>query len=236
VGIQVTDGENLTPDAPSYRSAAAKTLAAHPDAIITESDGPTAATFFGELKQLGTVPPIVGTSGTPSGSYFDPLRGALGAAQFNALFRAIVVGSPTVTPAVKTFNDAVAAVKDKLAAPISQWQNNSFSESGYDAALTLALAMDAAHSTKGSDYNSFILKVTQPGAGKTVVYDYKSGQTALAAGKQIQYIGASGPLLFNKYHNSFGDQAVEAFPANAAPIVEGTVTQAQVQALLAGGH
>jgi branched-chain amino acid transport system substrate-binding protein len=231
VGITLADQENLTPDQPSYRSAAERLLAAKPQAIITESDGPTAATFFGELTQLGKIVPIIGTSGTPSTSYFSPLRGAIGDANFDKDFRAVVVGNPVANPAVPAFNAAVLAVQSKLAKPVSQWENNSFSESGYDAVIVLALAMDAAKSTDGSVYNKDIMQVTAPGAGKQVVYTYAAGQAALAAGHQIQYIGASGPILFNAYHNSFGSQAVEEFPANAPAVVVGTISQAAVQAL-----
>jgi branched-chain amino acid transport system substrate-binding protein len=231
VGINLVDQENLTPDQPSYRSAVERLLAANPQAIITESDGPTAATFFGELKQLGTLVPIIGTSGTPSTSYFTPLSGAIGSADFGKYFRAVVVGTPVSNPAVGPFNAAVVAVGSKLPKPVSQWENNSFSEAGYDGMMALALAMDAAHSTKGSVYNSYIDKVTAPGHGKVVVYTYAAGKAALAAGHQIQYIGASGAVLFNKYHNSFGSQAVEEFPVNAPAVVVGTISQAQVQAL-----
>lgn len=231
VGITLVDQENIAPDQPSYRAAVSRLLAAHPQAIVTESDGPSAATFFGELAQLGSIVPIIGTSGTPSTSYFSPLRGAIGNANFDKYFRAVVVGNPVANPAVNAFNAAVLAVQSKLAKPVSQWENNSFSESGYDGVIILALAMDAAKSTDGSVYNSYIMKVTAPGAGKQVVYTYADGVKALAAGKQIQYIGASGPILFNSYHNSFGSQAVEEFPATASAVVVGTISQAAVQAL-----
>jgi ABC-type branched-subunit amino acid transport system substrate-binding protein len=235
VGITLADQENLTPDQPSYRSAAQRLLAAKPQAIITESDGPTAATFFGELKQLGSLVPIIGTSGTPSTSYFSPLRGAIGNANFDKYFRAVVVGNPVTNPAVTAFNNAVLAVAGKLVKPVTQWENNSFSESGYDAVITLALAMDAAHSTSGAVYNRYIMQVTAPGPGKEIVYTYAAGRAALAAGHKIQYVGASGPLLFNQYHNSFGAQAVEEFPANAPSQVVGTISQADVQALNPNG-
>jgi branched-chain amino acid transport system substrate-binding protein len=231
VGITLADQENLTPDQPSYRSAAGRLLAAKPQAIITESDGPTAATFFGELTQLGSLVPIIGTSGTPSTSYFSPLRGAIGNANFDKYFRAVVVGNPVANPAVTSFNNAVLAVQSKLAKPVTQWENNSFSESGFDAVIVLALAMDAAKSTDGSVYNKYIMQVTAPGSGKQVVYTYADGKAALAAGHQIQYIGASGPILFDQYHNSFGSQAVEKFPANSPAVVVGTISQAAVQAL-----
>ena len=233
VGIKLADQENLTPDQPSYRAAVERLLAAKPAAIITETDGPTAATFFGELRQLGSLMPIIGTSATPSGSYVDPLRGAIGSAGVARYFRAVVVGNPAANPAVSAFNASVLAVAAKLAKPVNQWENNSFSESGYDAVITLALAMDAAHSTDGAVYNKYIDQVTAPGPGKQVVYTYAAGKAALAAGHKIQYIGASGPLLFNRYHNSFGAQAVEEFPASGPATAVGTVTQAQVQAL---GH
>ena len=235
VGITLADQENLTPDQPSYRSAAQRLLAGKPQAIITESDGPTAATFFGELKQLGSLVPIIGTSGTPSTSYFSPLRGAIGNANFDKYFRAVVVGNPVMNPAVTAFNNAVLAVAGKLVKPVTQWENNSFSESGYDAVITLALAMDAAHSTSGAVYNRYIMQVTAPGPGKQIVYTYAAGRAALAAGHKIQYVGASGPLLFNQYHNSFGAQAVEEFPANAPSQVVGTISQADVQALNPNG-
>jgi branched-chain amino acid transport system substrate-binding protein len=231
VGISLVDQENLTPDQPSYRSSVERLLSAKPQAIITESDGPTAATFFGELRQLGSLVPIIGTSGTPSSSYFSPLRGAIGAANFNKYFRAVVVGNPVTNPAVSAFNASVLAVQGKLAKPVTQWENNSFSESGYDAVITLALAMDAAHSTSGAVYNRYIMQVTAPGPGKEVVYTYAAGRAALAAGHTIQYVGASGPLLFNQFHNSFGAQAVEEFPASASAVVVGTISQAAVQAL-----
>ena len=33
---------------------------------------------------------------------------------------------------------------------------------------------------------------------------YAAGKSALAAGKQIQYVGAGGPIVFNRWHNSTG--------------------------------
>ena len=148
-----------------------------------------------------------------------------------AVDAATVVGNPVTNPAVDAFNASVLAVQNKLSKPVTQWENNSFSESGYDAMIALALAMDAAHSTDGTVYNSFIAQVTAPGPGKKVVYTYAAGKAALAAGHKIQYVGASGPLLFNQYHNSFGAQAVEQFPANAPAQVVGTISQAEVQAI-----
>lgn len=235
-GVQKTGGVlvtqiNLTPDQPSYRTEVEKLIASKPQVIMTESDGATAATFFGELKQLGNVVPIIGTSGVPTDTYLNPLRSALGASTFNKDFVAVVAGTPRPNAAVTAFNAALGHVKSQLPAPLNQWLSNPFSEAGYDAIISMALAMNEAKSIKGSVYNRDIMKVTSPGAGKTVVYTYAAGVAAIKAGKQIQYVGASGPLLFNAFHNSYGDQAVEAFPSGANPKVVGTVTAKSVEAI-----
>ncbi len=230
-GMKLVAQINLTPDQPSYRTEVEQLIASKPQVIMTETDGPTAATFYGELKQLGTIVPIIGTSGVPTDTYLNPLRSALGSSSFNQDFVAVVAGTPNPNPAVTAFNDALGHVKGQLPAPLNQWLSNPFSEAGYDALIAMALAANEAGSIKGSVYNADIMKVTSPGAGKTVVYTYPAGVAAIKAGKQIQYVGASGPLLFNKYHNSYGDQAVESFPSGVAPTVVGTITAKSVEAV-----
>ena len=44
--------------------------------------------------------------------------------------------------------------------------------------------------------------VTTPGGA--VVYTYRDGLAGLAAGKKIKFYGASGPMVFDKYHNAYG--------------------------------
>jgi hypothetical protein len=72
----------------------------------------------------------------------------------------------------------------------------------YDGVIIAALAQDAAHAVTGAKVNAEIPKITAPGG--ELVYSYAQGKAALAAGKHITYIGASGPFYFNQYHNVFG--------------------------------
>jgi len=60
LNIPVVSDINLTPDQPTYLSSVHRLMAAHPQVIMTESDAATAGTFFGELKQLGGLVPIIG--------------------------------------------------------------------------------------------------------------------------------------------------------------------------------
>ena len=56
----------------------------------------------------------------------------------------------------------------------------------YDGVVIAALAEDAAHATTGPPVNAGIPKMTAPGG--ELVYSYRQGKAALAAGKRIAYM------------------------------------------------
>ncbi len=189
-------------------------ISAKPQVIFTETDAPTAATFYGELKQLGTLTPVFGTNATLQTPYLKALGAAIGSSNLTKDFQVQATapspaGSKAAQQAAAAYNTGIRHVSSHLPSPVSQWLNNSFVEANYDAVIIAALAMDAAKSTDPSVANAWIGKISAAGAGKTVVYTYPQGLAALKAGKQIQYVGASGPIKFDKWHNSFGDQAME---------------------------
>ena len=100
----------------------------------------------------------------------------------------------------------------------------------YDGVNVMALAMLAAKSTNPAVFNKDVMKVTEPAADKTVVTSYAAGKAALAAGKQIQYVGAGGPIVFNHWHNSTGAfEAARYVKGNL--VVVGSVSAAQIAAL-----
>ena len=223
----------LTPDQPSYRTQVEQLISDHPQVIMTESDGPTAATFFGELKQLGGghLVPIYGTEATVTSSWLKPVRGAIGTVDFNKYFTGIIGGTPAPSPALTAYAKAVKKTASKLVSPATQWDSNPYSQAFYDGVIVQALAMEAAHSTKMTVYNNYITKVTEPGPHKVKVYTFSQGVKDLAKGKQIEYIGASGPIKFDKFHNSFGNEAAEAIPSKGKARVLGTITEQAIQKL-----
>jgi len=95
--------------------------------------------------------------------------------------------------------------------------------------------MVATHSTTPSVFNDAMPTVTNPGPGKTVVYTFPAGVAALKAGKKIQYIGATGVINFNQYHNSFGDQEAVQSTSTEAPVPLGKVSAKQIQAVPVSG-
>ncbi|MFZ1995109.1 MAG: ABC transporter substrate-binding protein [Solirubrobacteraceae bacterium] len=230
-GLDLVANIGLTPDQTSYRSQVEHLIAAKPQVIFTESDGPTAATFFGELKQLGQLVPIFGTNATLQTPYLKAVTSAIGTANLSRYYMAEANASARTSPAANQYNQAVTNVASKLPKPLAQWLNNSFVEANYDGFIMIALAMQAAHTTNPAVADKWIPKVTEPGAGKTVVYSYAQGVAALKAGKQIQYLGAAGAIKFDTWHNSFPDQAMQKVTPNGAPLSSVTIPASAVQKL-----
>ncbi len=221
----------LTAGQASYRAEVERVISSHPQAILSEADGATAATFFAELKQLNGLVPIIGTSATTISSWINPVRNAIGAADFNKYFRGVAEGTPKPSPAMTAYSAGLKAQASKVPSPWAQWVANPYSGAGYDGLIVQALAATAAHSIKPTVYNAYVMKVTEPGAGKTKVYTYAQGVQMLKQGKQIQYVGVTGKIVFDKYHNSFGDQAVESVGSNDVTTLVKLITAQQVQAL-----
>ena len=137
--------------------------------------------------------------------------------------------APPSGPAWQTYNKALLASASQVPKP-SQWSTDPYSMTDYDAVNVMALAMLAAKSTSPAVFNKDIMTVTAPGSGKTVVTSFAAGKAALAAGKQIQYVGAGGPIVFNQSHNSTG--AFEAAKyVNGNLVLVGSVSAAQIAAL-----
>ncbi len=221
---------NITPDQPSYLSSVQQLMASNPQVIMTESDAATAGTFFGELKQLGGLKPIIGTEATFTAPWLTAVKGALGSA-FTSIYTGLVQEPGRTTAALTQFEAGVKAEKSKVSPPWQSYLNNPFSQTYYDGMITVALAMNAAKSTNPAVFNSYIAKVANPGPGKTVVYTYAQGVAALKAGKQISYYGATGVIDFNQYHNSDGNQQAVGSNSSLQPQPLGLITSKQIGAV-----
>ena len=229
--IKVVKNIGLTPDQPNYLAQVRAVMAAHPQVIMTESDATTAGTFFGELKELGGLVPIIGTETTFTAPWITAVKGALGKSLFQKDFTSMITAPSAKTPAVTAYEQAVTADKSQVPKPWQSYLSNPFSITYWDGIMVAALAMTAAHSTKPSVYNRYMAAVTNPGKGKTVVYTYAQGVAALRAGKKIQYHGASGLVDFNKWHNSFGDEEAVGSNGGSQPVKFGTITAQQIEAV-----
>ncbi len=227
LGVTITSNQAITLDQTSYETEVQKLVASHPQAIATELDPQTGGVFYGQLKQAGLLVPIVGTSGTLGTDWNNALISAMGKAEFDKYFTILTLYAPSTGEAWDTWNKALlAAGKDVKNAPT--YASQIYAELPYDNVNLLALAMVAAHSVDPKVYNSYIAKVADGGPGAVEVHTFAAGKSALQSGKQIRYVGVTGAVSFDKYHNSGGVWA-DLQPDNNNAVV-GILTAAEVSA------
>jgi hypothetical protein len=229
LGLQLT----IPADAASYSSEVARVINAHPDALIWSADPQTTATFMSEYKQLnnGSIPPMVTATDSLTPDFFGALKRVVGVTYVTQDVYLVGSSFSQTTAAFNTYKTALqndsrtSAIADVLSAVGPP-------ASAYDGINIMALAMVMAKSTVGSYYNQFVTKIISPKPGAVVVSNFADGVAALKAGKQIQYVGVIGPVVFNQYHNSAGEFAANIFNPDGSASRVGSISGTQVLGLL----
>lgn len=204
LGGKIVANISLTPGLPSYNTEVSQVINAKPQVIFFTAPADTSATFFSEMRQLGSIPPTLVTEVAEEPGWVTAVSGAIGMPTLNQKFVAMEAATPPeTTPGWKTFHHALVFSPKKVP-NVNQYIDDPFTLSYYDAANLVALAIDATHSTKTSVFDKAILGLATPGNGKIVVHDYATGAKDLAGGKKIVYIGADGNFYLNRFHNVAG--------------------------------
>jgi hypothetical protein len=219
----------------SYETEASRVAAAHPQAIATEADPQTDATFLSQLQQQmgGKLPPIYGTSATQEPTWLSAVGKAIGPAKLASLQLVAVPYAPFSGPVYEQFKKAL------LATPTSkpvQYTTDIFSLSAFDAVNIMSLCMLQTKSTTPSVYNGCTMKLTNPNPSATVVHTFAEGKTALGQGKTIRYVGVTGPIVLDQYHSSPGQYAIVGYTkagANGQVVVKRTIPTAALSQLAA---
>ena len=234
-GMQLVANETLDLKASTFRTEAAKIVASHPDVIMTEALGATAASFLSEVKQLngGKMIPIIGTSATIDPSWYKSVAAALGAETLAANYVADNTTTQNSGPAYDAFAKAMLAQKGKVGdtANFSTYLTAPGAVHLYDGINLAALAMIAAKSTKPSVYRPFIETIGNGTAGAVVVGSFAEGAAALKKGSAIRYQGPGGPTNFDSFHDSTGLFEVDTYDATGQVKVVGHLTPEQLRAL-----
>lgn len=192
LGGTVVKSYTISPGQSSYLSTAQQVIADSPDVIFTQTDAPTAAVLFKNFKSLNNLAiPFVGTDVTGGDDYLKAITYPVAHEHLTSVYGVSVSGA-----AADEFNKDFAAMFGAGQQPLA---NANYA---YDSVISQALAIDAANSINGPDINAQIGKVSNPPG--TQCYTYASCLSLVKAGTKINYDGASGPLDYNKYHNTFG--------------------------------
>lgn len=218
-GGTILSTQKLEPGASSYSSEVATAFSGNPQCVFFHATPAEASTFFADVAQQGhlNVPFITGDTGASI-----DLAKAMGLANASKWMYGMT-GPAVDQQSVAAFNTAFTGQY-----PGQQPLNANASEAMYDAVIISALAMDEAHSTNGSAWNSYIEKVTG-NESATQCFSYATCLTMIQQGQQIDYEGAATNLDFNKYHNVFSPEQVVQFPASGGtpqPVI--TISESQL--------
>ena len=228
LGGTVVVSEKLALDQSSYRTEVERLIAAKPQVIFTELDPQTAATFFGELKQLHGLYPVVvdgGTIGYPA--WVQAVERAIGAANMGKYYAGVQIINPSGGQAWQIYKSALLNTAVKSPA---QYLHDPYTQTDYDGVIEIALAMWEAKSTNPVVFNPFILKVVSPSPGAVVVHTYAQGVQAIKSGKTVQYIGSAGPTIYNQFHNATMPWEADTVSASLQVIRRGVVSATSVAA------
>lgn len=210
--VSVTANLTIPGDQSSYQSTVDRVIHGHPQALIVSADQQTTDTLLSEYRGLngGSVPPVIIPTDILSPGLFTSMKKLLGASYLDTKVSLVGTYVNESTPQFKTYLDAVKATTAG-AHEAEQIVATQAIGTIYDGIIVMALAMQAAHNTSPSVYNSYMTKVTAKRAGAVEVHSFAQGVHELKAGHQIYYVGVTGPIAFNRYHNSTGEFASFAF-------------------------
>ena len=192
LGGQVVSNITIAPDQTDYKSQVQQVIGTNPDVIFTQTDAATAAVLYRNFKQLDNLAiPFVGTDVTGGDDYLKAITYQVAHDHLISVYGTSVSGA-----AADEFNKDFAALFGASNQPLA---NANYA---YDSVISQALAIDKANSIAGPDINAALGTVSNPPGTKC--YTYPTCLALIKAGTKINYEGASGPLDYNQYHNTFG--------------------------------
>jgi len=230
LGGTIVINEPMVEDKTSYAAEVDAVIRAQPDVIFTEIDPRTAAVFLAELLKRQPGIPIIGTQTAIQPDWLQAVTKAIGV---ETLAKSFVAVQPYAAPQGRpweTFNDALLLAGSDVPDP-GQWSSDPYTIANYDAVTITALAMVEAGTTDPAFFNRFIRSVTDAGVNNVVVHSYDEGVQVLAAGHTIQYVGPSGPIAFDQWHNVAGGFSVASYDPSGETKLMGAVDAAAVAKL-----
>jgi ABC-type branched-subunit amino acid transport system substrate-binding protein len=229
LGLKIALNQSLALDQTSYETEIQKLKSSNAQVLASETDPQTAGVFLSELKQAGLNIHGALTSGTMLPNWDRAATAAIGASAFKQNFVRVMLYAPSSGPAYQTWVQALNAVAGQVR-DASKDAQQYYSQAPYDNVNEIALAVQASHSSDPSVINQWIPKIV---SGTTIVHTFAEGKSALLAGKTIDYVGVTGQVHFDKYHNSQGVWAAQQ-PLTQRPLA--ILTPIDIQRAVGTAH
>ena len=232
LGGQIVLNQKIALNQASYQPEVEQLIAAKPQVIFTEASPQANATYFEELQQLSHLIPVIGSDATLSQTaWLSAMTAAIGKPALSKYFTGATPYAAASGPAWQVYNKYLLATAG-VTKPASQWTDDPYSMVDYDGLMVMALAANAAKSTNPAVWNAYIPAVTTASPVAVVVHSYADGVAALKAGKKIDYVGATGIIVWDKWHNSTGEFEVQGYQPNGSTPSVGLITAADLAPLL----
>lgn len=194
-GIEITDYVVFNSSQPSYQAELVAILAHEPDAIYLAGGQVSSVTLIKEASVGGFAGEWLLSADLAVPEIFD----AVGANLLNGRAYVEFADADKTLPEFSAFQKAYVAAKKEEPGP--------FAANSYDLMNLVALALQASGDCSGSGINAQIRAVSEGGEPVT---NFAEGAKALAAGKDIDLVGASGSLTFDKTGAVAGAYSIQA--------------------------
>ena len=184
IGLNVVDEINVVPEAPSYRTEISRIADSNPDALLFFSQDADGGTVVKQSAEAGLSLLIIGTTEWLGDAFPEiATESAMAAHEHVWISGFSYVDGPA-------FADYEPRFKASEWADVMWQPENSYNIQYFDGLVVTALAIEAAGSTKASEWAPKVREVAM-GPGKKV-YTYKEGIAAIRAGEDIDYAGLTG--------------------------------------------
>jgi branched-chain amino acid transport system substrate-binding protein len=185
-GNQVVAEVVYEPNQPSYRAELQRVLQARPDVIVMGSFLPDTTIILREWFQSGETTKWI----IPGWAANPQLVQALG----NEVVEGVISVDSVSNENAASFTHYDQHYRRQMNQPGA---SNVYAAMTFDMVVTLALAMEAARSDDVAAINAKIREVANPPGEE--VFTFAQGKAALAAGRKINYQGASSVLDFDQH-------------------------------------
>jgi branched-chain amino acid transport system substrate-binding protein len=193
--IELTDFVVYNPGQPSYQAELIAVLANEPDAIYLAGGQESGVTVIKEATAGGFEGEWLFTADLAVPEIFD----AAGADLLNDRAYVEFADADNSLPEYQAFE---ALHQEKAGGDPGPFAANSF-----DMINLVALALEASGQCSGEGVNSAMRDVSD---GGDAVASFAEGKAAIAAGQDINYEGASGPLVFDESGTVAGAYTIQA--------------------------
>jgi ABC-type branched-subunit amino acid transport system substrate-binding protein len=182
-GIELTDYVVYNPGQPSYQAELTSVLSHNPDAIYLAGGQESGVTVIKEAAVGGFEGEWLLTADLAVPEVFDAIDPRI----LNGKAYVEIAEPDNSLPAYKAFAKLMNEKAGHAPGP--------FAANSYDMAMLAALSLEASEGCTGEALNSALRGVTE---GGELVSNFAEAKKMLASGADIDFEGASGPLVMDK--------------------------------------